>query len=97
MVDQLQWLVTLGRLVLHAQVTVLPMFRSTPRELQRIYGYLKKTIEFHWSQSEYYLSEMLSKHWDVLKILPMITNSLMTCSPTPLFPRSAFMETPMIS
>ena len=30
LVGQLQWLVTLGRLVIHAQVTTLPMFRSTP-------------------------------------------------------------------
>ena len=33
----------------------------------------KKTIEFHWNQSEYYLSEMLRMHWDLIKILPMIT------------------------
>ena len=42
LVSQLQWLVTLGRLAIHAQVTTLPMFRSTPRKLQRIYGYIKK-------------------------------------------------------
>ena len=44
---QLHWLVTLGRLVTHAQVTTLPMFRSTPRKLQRIYVFLKKSIDFH--------------------------------------------------
>ena len=33
---QLHWLVTLGRLVTHAQVTTLPIFRSTPRKLQTI-------------------------------------------------------------
>ena len=43
---QLQWLVTTGRLVIHAQVTPLPMFRSTPRNLQRIYGYLKRPLIF---------------------------------------------------
>ena len=96
-VGQLQWLVTLGRLVIHAQVITLPMFRSAPKKIQRIYGYLKKTINSHWIHSKYYLSEMMSKHWDLLKILPMITNLLMTCGPTPLFPRSAFMDTPMIS
>ena len=42
LVSQLQWLVTLGRLAIHAQVTTLPMFRSTPRKLQRTYGYIKK-------------------------------------------------------
>ena len=41
---QLQWLVTLGRLVIHGQPTTLPRFRSTPRQLQGIYGYVKKTI-----------------------------------------------------
>ena len=45
--SQLQWLVTLGRLVTHAQVITLPMFRSAPRKLQRICGYLNKTINFH--------------------------------------------------
>ena len=33
LVGQLQWLVTLGRLVIHGQPTTLPMFRSTPRKL----------------------------------------------------------------
>ena len=97
LVGQRQWLVTLGRLVIHGQVTTLPRFRSTPRKLQRIYGYAKKTVNFHWIQSKYGLSEMLSKHWDLLKILPMITNLLMTCGPTPVMPRSTFMGTPMIS
>ena len=62
LVGQLQWLVTLGRLDIHAKVTTLSWFRSTQMKLQRIYGYVKKTIEFHWSQSEYYLSGKLSKH-----------------------------------
>ena len=38
---------------------------------------------------------MLGKHWDLIKILPMTTKLLMTCGPIPLFPRSAFMETPI--
>ena len=62
LVGQLQWLVVLGRLAIHAQVTTLPMFRSTPRKLQRTNSYAKKIIDFHWIQSKYYLSEMLSKH-----------------------------------
>ena len=68
LVGQLYWLVTLGRIVTHAQVTTLPMFRSTPRKLQRIYGFLQKTIDFHLIQSNHYLSEMLSKHWDLVKM-----------------------------
>ena len=62
LVCQLQWLVTLGRLAIHAQVTTLSRFRSTTRKLQRLYGYVKKTIDFHWIQSKHYLSEMLGKH-----------------------------------
>ena len=54
LVGELQWLVTLGRLVIHGQ--------PTPRQLQRIYGYVKKTIDFHWIQSKHYLNEILSKH-----------------------------------
>ena len=44
LVDELQWLVSPGRLAIHAQVTTLSKFRSTPRKLQRIYGYAKRTI-----------------------------------------------------
>ena len=51
LVGQPQWLVTLGRLAIHAQVTSLPMFGSTPRKLQRAYGYVKKSIDFHWIHS----------------------------------------------
>ena len=47
LVGQLQWLVTLGRLAIHAQVTTLSRFRSTPSKPQRTYGYVKKTIDFH--------------------------------------------------
>ena len=65
LVGQLQWLVTLGCLVIHAQVMALPMLRSTPRQLKEIYGYVKKTIISNWIQSNHYLSDMLSKHWDL--------------------------------
>ena len=48
MVGQLQWLVTLGRFDIHAQVTTMSRFRSAPKKghlekLQRIYGYVLKT------------------------------------------------------
>ena len=52
LVGQLQWLETLGRLVTHGQVTTLPRFRSTPMSLQRINGYAKNNINFHWIQSK---------------------------------------------
>ena len=73
LVGQLQWLRTLGRLVIHGQHTILSRFRSTPRQLQRIYGYIKNANDFHSIQSKHYLNEMLSKHWDLFKTLPMIT------------------------
>ena len=43
MVGQLQWLVTLGRFVIHAQVTTMSRFMYAPSKghlerLQRIYG-----------------------------------------------------------
>ena len=48
MIGQLQWLVTLERFDIHAQVTTMSRFRSTPRKghqerLQRVYGYVLKT------------------------------------------------------
>ena len=44
LVGQLQLLVTLGRFGIHAQVTTLPMFRSTPRKLQRAYSYVIRSL-----------------------------------------------------
>ena len=47
MIGQLQWLVTLGRFDIHAQVTTMSRFSSAPRKghlerLQRVYGYVLK-------------------------------------------------------
>ena len=52
-----------------------------------------KIIDFHWIQSEYNLSDMLSKHWEHNKIYPMIQKLLITCGPITLIPRSATEET----
>ena len=60
LVGQLHWLVTLVRLIIHGQPTTLPMFKSAPRKLQRIYGYVNKTIDFHWIQSK------LTEVWHIL-------------------------------
>ena len=51
MIGQLQWLVTLGRFEIHAQVTTMSRFRSAPKKgllerLQRIYGYVLKTKDY---------------------------------------------------
>ena len=51
-----------------------------------------KIIDFHWIQSEYNLSHMLSKHWEHIKIFPMIQKLLITCGPITLIPRSATEE-----
>ena len=44
LVGQLHWLVTLGRLIIHGQPTTYPVFKSTPRQLQRINGYVKRPL-----------------------------------------------------
>ena len=51
MIGKLQWLVTLGRFGIHAQVTTMSRFRSAPRKghlerLQRVYGYVLKTNHY---------------------------------------------------
>ena len=51
MIGQLQWLVTLGRYDIYAQVTTMSRFRSAPRKghlerLQRVYGYVLKTKHY---------------------------------------------------
>ena len=51
-----------------------------------------KIIDFHWIQSEYNLSDMLSKHWEHNKIFPMIQKQLITCGPITLIPRAATEE-----
>ena len=51
-----------------------------------------KIIDFHWIQSEYNLSDMLSKHWENNKIFPMIQKLLITCGPITLIPRAATEE-----
>ena len=51
-----------------------------------------KIIDFHLIQSEYNLSDMLSKHWEHINIFPMIQKLLITCGPITLIPRSATEE-----
>ena len=58
---------------------------------------VNKIIDFHWIQSKYNLSEMLSKHWKPIKILPMIIKLLITCDSITLIPRLATEETPKLS
>ena len=62
MVGQLQWLVTLGRFDIHAQVATMSRFRAGPRQehmdrLKRIYSYTIRTkdyaIRFRTDQPDY--------------------------------------------
>ena len=62
MVGQLQWLVTLGRFDIHAQVATMSRFRATPRQrhmdrLKTIYSYAIRTkdyaIRFRTDQPDY--------------------------------------------
>ena len=51
MVGQLQWLITLGRFEIQAQVISMPRFRAQPRQghlerLQRIYAYVIRTKDY---------------------------------------------------
>ena len=51
MVGQLQWIVTLGRFDIHAQVSTMSKFRGTPRQghmdrLNRIYSYAIRTKDY---------------------------------------------------
>ena len=46
LIVQLQWLVALGRLVTHAQVTTLSKLKLTQEKLQRTYGYILEINEF---------------------------------------------------
>ena len=85
MVGQFQWLVTLGRFDIHAQVATMSSFRSAPRQghmdgLKRIYSYAIRTkdyaIRFRTEQPDYsFLPEQdfdwtYSVNGDVHSILP---------------------------
>ena len=85
MVGQLQWLVTLGRFDIHAQVATMSRFRATPRQghmerLKRIYSYTIRTkdyaIRFRTEQPDYSFLPDQDFDWtysvysDVHEILP---------------------------
>ena len=85
MMGQLQWLVTLGRFDIHAQVATMSRFRAVPRQghmdrLKRIYSYAVRTkdyaIRFRTYQPDYsFLPDQefdwtYSVYGDVQEILP---------------------------
>ena len=55
-----------------------------------------KIIDFHWIQSEYTLSDMLSRHWEHNKMFSMIQKLLIICGPITLIPRSVTEEIPKL-
>ena len=52
----------------------------------------QNTSVFHWIQSAYNLSDMLSKHWDHPSVYPMILKLLITRGNITLIPREATQE-----
>ena len=48
-----------------------------------------KILAYHWIQTEYTLSEMLSKHWDHPSVYDTIKKLLITRGPITLIPRQA--------
>ena len=51
-------------------------------------------LAYHWIQTGYSLSDMLSKHWDHPSVNNMIMKLLITRGPIKLIPREATQETP---
>ena len=51
-----------------------------------------KLMAFYWIQSDYNLSDMLSKHWDHPTVYPMILKLLITRGNITLIPREAGQE-----
>ena len=85
MVGQLQWLVSLGRFDIHAQVATMSRFRAAPRQghmdrLKRIYSYVIRTkdyaIRFRTEKPDYSFLPDQAFDWtysvygDVQEILP---------------------------
>ena len=85
MVGQLQWLVTLERFDIHAQVATMTRFRAAPRQghmgrLKRIYSYANRTkdyaIMFRTDQPDYFFLPDQDFDWtysvygNVQEILP---------------------------
>ena len=85
-VGQLQWLVTLGRFDIHAQVATMSRFRAAPRQghmdrLKRIYSYAIRTMQLDLELNNltipFYLSKILTGH--TLYMVMSKKSFLMTC------------------
>ena len=75
MVGQLQWLVTLGRFDIHAQVSTMSRFRASPRQghmdrLKRIYSYAIRTKDYAISLPDQDFDWTYPVYGNVQEILP---------------------------
>ena len=88
MVGQLQWLVTLGRFEIHAQVATMSRFRAAPRQghmdrLNRIYSYAIRTKDYELGYGlnnliiPSFLTKILTGH--TLYMVMSTKSFLMTC------------------
>ena len=53
-----------------------------------------KILAYHWIQTGYKLSDMLSKHWDHPSVYNMIMKLLITRGPITFIPREATQDKP---
>ena len=91
-VGQLQWLVTLGRFDIHAQVATMSTFRAAPRQghmdrLKRIYYYAIRTqdyvIGFRTDQPDYWFLPNQDFDW-TYSVYGDVNESLPDDIPEPL-------------
>ena len=92
MVGQLQWLVTLGRFDIHAQVATMSRLRAAPRQghmdrLKRIYSYAIRTkdyaIRFRPDQPDYFFLPDQDFDW-TYSVYDYVQESLPDDMPDPL-------------
>ena len=88
MVRQPQWLATLGRFHLHAQVETMSIFRAAPRHgqidrLKRIYAYAIRTkdyqVRFRTDQPDYSFFQIKIFTGHILYMVVTMKFFLMTC------------------
>ena len=88
MVNQHQWLVTLGRYHLHAQVETMSIFRAAPTHghidrLKRIYAYAIRTqdygVRFRTDQPDYSFFQIKILTGHILYMVATMKSFLLTC------------------
>ena len=88
LVGQLQWLVTLGRFDIHAQVATMSRFRAAPRQgpmdrFKRIYSYATRTKDYaiRFRSDQPAILSYLTKIWIGYTLYMVMSKKsfLMTC------------------